>query len=58
MRMLIIDDEASVRSITSQTLEAFGYRVVTAADGAEGLEWYRPQPDTAPSRWGTLIGGA
>ncbi len=35
--VLIIDDEASVRSITSQTLEAFGYRVITAADGAEGI---------------------
>jgi PAS domain S-box-containing protein len=38
--ILIIDDEASVRSITSQTLEAFGYRVVTASDGAEGVAKY------------------
>jgi PAS domain S-box-containing protein len=38
--VLIIDDEASVRSITSQTLEAFGYRVVTAVDGAEGIAKY------------------
>ncbi|MEP6671309.1 MAG: PAS domain S-box protein [Chthoniobacter sp.] len=38
--ILIIDDEASVRSITSQTLEAFGYRVVTAVDGAEGVAKY------------------
>ncbi len=33
--VLLIDDEASVRQITSQTLEAFGYRVVMASDGAE-----------------------
>ncbi|MGV3662388.1 MAG: response regulator, partial [Prosthecobacter sp.] len=33
--VLLIDDEASVRQITSQTLEAFGYRVVLAADGAD-----------------------
>jgi PAS domain S-box-containing protein len=41
--VLIIDDEASVRSITSQTLEAFGYRVITAADGAEGVAKYAQQ---------------
>jgi CheY-like chemotaxis protein len=39
--VLVIDDEASVRSITSQTLEAFGYQVVTAVDGAEGVAKYR-----------------
>jgi len=38
--VLVIDDEASVRSITSHTLEAFGYRVVTAVDGAEGVAKY------------------
>ncbi len=35
--ILIADDEASVRNITTQTLEAFGYRAVTASDGAEAL---------------------
>jgi PAS domain S-box-containing protein len=38
--VLVIDDEASVRSITSQTLEAFGYRVMTASDGADGVSKY------------------
>lgn len=38
--VLVIDDEASVRSITSQTLEAFGYRVRTATDGAAGVAEY------------------
>jgi CheY-like chemotaxis protein len=38
--VLIIDDEASVRSITAQTLEAFGYRVIIAMDGAEGVAKY------------------
>ncbi len=33
--ILLIDDEPSVRQITSQTLEAFGYRVITASDGAD-----------------------
>ncbi len=36
--VLVVDDEASVRDITRQTLESFGYRVVTAADGLEALQ--------------------
>jgi PAS domain S-box-containing protein len=35
--ILIIDDEASIREITKETLQAHGYRVVTANDGAEGV---------------------
>ncbi len=38
--ILLVDDEASIRSVTGQTLEAFGYRVVTASDGAEALAVY------------------
>ena len=35
--VLVVDDEESIRSITQQTLEAFGYRVLTADDGAEAV---------------------
>jgi PAS domain S-box-containing protein len=38
--ILVIDDEASILTITSQTLQAFGYRVVTAMDGADALSVY------------------
>ncbi|MEP6672287.1 MAG: PAS domain S-box protein [Chthoniobacter sp.] len=38
--ILVIDDEASIRSITSQTLEVFGYRVMSAGDGAAGVAQY------------------
>ncbi len=38
--ILVIDDEAAVRHITQQTLEAFGYQVVQAADGAKALAIY------------------
>ena len=38
--ILVIDDEASVRGMTGQTLEAFGYRVISAADGADGVATY------------------
>jgi PAS domain S-box-containing protein len=38
--LLIVDDEASIRDITQQTLQAFGYRVLVAADGAEAVAIY------------------
>jgi PAS domain S-box-containing protein len=38
--ILVIDDEASILTITSQTLQAFGYRVLTAMDGADALSVY------------------
>jgi len=38
--VLVVDDEFSIRHITQQTLEAFGYRVITAGDGAEALALY------------------
>ncbi len=41
-RILVVDDEPSVRQITKGTLEAFGYRVVEAADGAEAVALFTP----------------
>jgi signal transduction histidine kinase len=38
--VLVIDDEASVLTITSQTLEEFGYKVLPANNGAEGVALY------------------
>ncbi|HTO95149.1 MAG TPA: ATP-binding protein, partial [Bacteroidota bacterium] len=35
--VLVIDDEAAIREITKETLEAYGYRVATARDGQEGV---------------------
>lgn len=35
--ILVVDDEAAVRDSLRQTLETHGYRVVTAAEGVEGL---------------------
>lgn len=40
--ILVVDDEASVRQITCQTLEAFGYHVLLANDGAEAVSVYAP----------------
>lgn len=44
--ILVVDDEASVRQITRQTLETFGYRVVLAANGVEALATYVSQKET------------
>ncbi len=38
--ILVIDDEESIRDITRQTLEAFGYRVILAANGEEAVRLY------------------
>jgi CheY-like chemotaxis protein len=35
--IMVVDDDASVLLITKQALEAFGYRVITAADGAQAI---------------------
>ncbi|HEX7677052.1 MAG TPA: PAS domain S-box protein [Thermoanaerobaculia bacterium] len=35
--ILVVDDDASVVSITKQTLEVFGYEVLTAEDGAQAI---------------------
>jgi nitrogen-specific signal transduction histidine kinase/ActR/RegA family two-component response regulator len=35
--VLVVDDEMSIREITSQMLESFGYRCVTASDGVDGV---------------------
>ncbi|MDZ7781084.1 MAG: response regulator [Gemmatimonadota bacterium] len=43
--VLVVDDEAAVRSITRQSLESFGYRVLTAADGTEAVAVYGERGD-------------
>lgn len=38
--ILVVDDEAAIREITKETLETYGYRVLLAANGAEGVSLY------------------
>jgi len=38
--ILVVDDEPSIIAITRQTLEAFGYRMITATNGAEAVAVY------------------
>jgi CheY-like chemotaxis protein len=43
--VLVVDDEASIRGITTQTLKAFGYRALEAADGAEAVVLFARHKD-------------
>ena len=38
--ILIIDDEAAIREIARETLEAYGYKAMTAMNGSEGVAAY------------------
>jgi CheY-like chemotaxis protein len=42
--ILIIDDEATIRSMLRLILEREGYQVIEAPDGIEGIRHYRQQP--------------
>ena len=43
-RILIIDDEAPVRSVLGVSLEHLGYTVFQAASGDEGIDAYKKEP--------------
>lgn len=38
--ILVVDDETVIRDIARQTLEAYGYHVIVAGDGAEAVSLY------------------
>jgi two-component system, cell cycle sensor histidine kinase and response regulator CckA len=38
--ILVVDDESAVRDIAALTLESYGYRVLQASDGADGVAVY------------------
>ncbi|MBS0153300.1 MAG: response regulator [Nitrospira sp.] len=42
--VLVIEDDASVRTLLAQILEDAGYQTYEAANGREGLERFRAQP--------------
>jgi PAS domain S-box-containing protein len=43
--ILVIDDEAPIRTVGQRMLEKHGYRVLTAADGAAGLAVFTQEAD-------------
>ena len=45
-RILLVEDDPSIREVTALGLRAAGFEVLTAADGAEGVDrWRRERPD-------------
>lgn len=43
-RILLVEDDPSIREVTAIGLTAAGFLVTTAADGIEGLERFRAEP--------------
>jgi CheY-like chemotaxis protein len=43
-RILVIDDEESVRDVLSRMLQARGHHVAVASDGEEGIARFRSEP--------------
>jgi two-component system, OmpR family, response regulator MtrA len=43
-RILLVEDDPSIREVTAIGLGAAGFDVTTAADGVEGLERFRAEP--------------
>jgi len=43
-RILLVEDDPSIREVTAIGLGAAGFEVVTAADGVDGLERFRADP--------------
>lgn len=44
--ILLVDDEEALRKLGASILTKFGYKVVTASNGKEGLDIYRRDPET------------
>lgn len=45
MKILVVDDESSIRNLIRMQLEMEGYEVLTAADGREAVEKWNEEPD-------------
>lgn len=43
-RILVVDDDSSMRSVLHDLLTSAGYEVVKASNGTEGLQLYRAHP--------------
>ena len=44
--ILVVDDEVSILTITNRTLQAFGYNILAAVDGAQAVAIYAQFKDT------------
>jgi two-component system cell cycle sensor histidine kinase/response regulator CckA len=48
--ILLVEDEKKVRKFSQKALELLGYRVLTAADGREALDFYRSAERACPEQ--------
>ncbi|NVN89650.1 MAG: response regulator [Desulfuromonadales bacterium] len=46
-KVLLVDDEESIRGIGKERLKEFGFTTITANDGREAIEIFRQHPDIA-----------
>ncbi|MDA0688757.1 MAG: ATP-binding protein, partial [Proteobacteria bacterium] len=44
-KVLVVEDDAAVRDVASQTLLDAGYEIIQAVDGRQGLEKFKAHPD-------------
>ncbi len=44
--ILMVEDEAAIREVTRETLETYGYQVLTASEGAEAVAMYAQHLDS------------
>ncbi len=42
--VLVVDDEAALREVAARVLESFGFQVVLAVDGSDGVAKFRERP--------------
>ena len=43
-RILVIEDDDGLRALLHTVLDVYGYTVVEAANGVDGLRWYQAAP--------------
>jgi DNA-binding response OmpR family regulator len=53
-RVLVVDDDPMIRHIVQTILEAEGYRVCTAENGADGIETLKRESASEPFRFMVL----
>ena len=44
MRVLVVDDDNSIRNVMSRMLAAMGYSVITARDGLDAVQVFEGEP--------------
>ena len=54
-RILVMDDEESLRNLAQKMLERLGYKVETVKDGVEAIETYKKHMDSGEPFDGVIL---